>query len=205
MNRQRGIAVELIIYAIAAAAVLAALGGIVYAIDSRGYQRGKLEITSAWEAADRAAEAAAQAEQRERARLAGEQSEKLSSAEGKARDADTRWRQARAEAAGAGKPLLVGECPQPAGAVAGGAPVDPVLRMATAIHFTAQFVREYDAAWTGQDGQPVFGNPGGTVTASEPTGAAGLLTVHAENASRCSDDRRRFNALIDLLETLRLP
>lgn len=203
MKSQRG---SILVYLIAAAAVLATLGGIYYAIDSRGYARGKLEIQSEWTAANAAAQAEADAQRLERTRLAAEQSAKLATAQGRARDADTRWRAARTEAAREAVPLVVADCTGPTGSLPAAAPGGGGLRMATSLRFTSDFVRRYDSAWTNSAGEPVFGDPdrpleapgsASTVTADD------LLTVHGENASRCSANSRQMNALINLLEKLR--
>jgi len=204
MKSQHGFTI--LIYLIAAAAVLAALGGIYYAIDSRAYNRGKLEITAAWEAANREATAKAEAERDQRARLADAQSAKLATAEGRARDVDTRWRTTRAEAARAGIPLVVASCPGPAGEIPALASGGGGLRMATSIRFTYQLLYDADSAWTGSDGQPVFGTsaelaertkqPGSTAS---PIGPEELLGNWQENASRCSADRRVLHSLTQTL------
>lgn len=50
MRRERGIALGWM-YLIGTAAVIASLGGIFYAVDHRGYVRGKAEVQAEWNAA----------------------------------------------------------------------------------------------------------------------------------------------------------
>lgn len=210
MHRQRGIIAAIYLYGLAAVTII---GGIWYAYHyinthwetSAGISRGEANTQAKWNDANRAAQAAADQERAVRAKLASEQSSKLAAAEGRAKDSDTRWRQARAAASRAKIPLLVENCDAPAGAVAGGAPVGAGLRLAATLRLTYQFLHEFDSAWSGADGQPVFGATSGNAQAPDatsPIDAASLLIVHAENASRCSANSRAHNALIDLLEKL---
>ena len=75
--------------------------------------------------------------------------------------------------------------------------------------FSARFVRLWDAAWTGADGQPVFGDSAGAAAAPSSADSArpgvdakAVLSNQTGNAQSCSDDRRRLNRLIDLIEQL---
>ncbi|MDZ4252686.1 MAG: hypothetical protein U1A72_08970 [Sulfuritalea sp.] len=209
LRKQRGIALNLILYGIAAAAVLAAIWGAYAYVDhtwetSAGISRGEKAVRAQWDEANRRAKDEADAARDERARLAAAQSARLADAEGRAREADSRWRTARAAAARARVPLVVSECIEPDRGVP--APAGGGLRMATSLRFTAQWLSEWDAAWLDQAGQPVWPDPG--IAAAEASQASTIgpeevLTNHQINAASCSEDRRRYGNLIDLLEKLR--
>lgn len=195
MRRQRGFS-TLIIYGLLALAVLGALKGIY----GYGYSAGKDAKQTEWDEANRSAQARADQERRDREAAARAASEARQRAELDAADYRARWR-----AASAKRPVLASCGPaEPAGAVPAvherqNAPdrADGGLRL------TPAFVLLYDAAWTGPDGKPVFGDPGGSAGEAATADPAELLRVHEENAARCSETSRRFTALIDLLERLR--
>lgn len=202
--RQRGdILVTILVCLIAAAAVLGGLYAIYETIDSRGYERGQAAVRAEWREANKKAEAEEEDARKERARIAESLAADLEAANGRARDADARWRRERA--ARSGQPLAVCDVPaQPQ--TAGVGSVSPSLRLDTAIHFTVGFLREYDSAWTDQSGQPVWPDPGGPVketAAASSIGPSELLGTHGENAARCSADRRQLNSLISTIEQLR--
>ena len=75
------------------------------------------------------------------------------------------------------------------------------------VRFSWQFVSLWDRAWTGQAGKPVLPDPvaasGADADSLSPFGPREVLDSHAENASRCSTDRRSLNGLIDQIEHLR--
>jgi hypothetical protein len=73
------------------------------------------------------------------------------------------------------------------------------------------FVSEYNTAWTGADGQPLFPDPSGPTPPAGAAGAPGaspyglddLIDVHGENSRRFSACLRGFNSLIDTVQSLR--
>lgn len=82
MNRQRGIIATLILYGIAAAAVIGGIWYVYHHIDthwetSAGISRGEANTQAKWDKANRDAEEQAELGRRERARLATAQSEQL--------------------------------------------------------------------------------------------------------------------------------
>ncbi len=212
MKYQRGVIAVIWLYLLAAGAVVGGLYGIYAWIDhtletSAGIVRGKEIKQAEWADANRQAQKKAADERVERDRIAAQQSKQLAIAQDRARDADARWRAARTAAARAGVPLVVENCDAPLRTVPESASsAGAGLRLATSLRFTAQFVREYDSAWTDQAGQPVFSDSSGSAQAPGTASTVGpddILIVHAENASRCSANARRMNALIDLIEKLR--
>lgn len=175
------------IYAAAAAAFLAAIGGI-YGL---GYKAGAAEIEAQWLHANEEA----QEEQRQFRAAREDASRKsaalLAAAERRARDADDRYHQARAHV----ESLTLAPCPQE-------------YRQSDGIRFTPAGVGLWDAPWTDAEGKPVFGDPGGiaegAVDATTPLPTLeDAVDNHAENAQRCSENRRQLTALIALLRRLR--
>lgn len=73
---------------------------------------------------------------------------------------------------------------------------------------THGFLRLYDGAWTGDKGQPVFGDSTRPPETAPPAATASarslgdLLRVHEENAAECADTAQRYNKLIDRIEFL---
>ena len=190
---------KLWLYAAAAAALIAALGGI-YGI---GYKAGSNAVEAQW------LQANAQAEEAERkSRIAREtesraQAAILAATDRRARDADARW---RAERRKNRAPIATAPCPAPASTMAQGAPAEE-YRPSDGIRFTAVGLGLWDAAWTGSQGEPLFGD-----TASIAAGAVAAITPlptledavdnHAENAARCSENTRQLNSLIELIQKL---
>lgn len=189
---------KLWLYIGAALALIAALGGI-YGL---GHSAGSSKIEAQW------LQANAQAEEAERkSRLAREAESRrsadlLAAADLKAREADARWRSERAKR----KPIATAACPSSAGPVAEGSPLEE-YRPSDGIRFTPAGLGLWDAAWTGSEGEPVFGDPG-AIAAGAVTAAAPLPTLedavdtHAENAQRCSENRRQLVSLIELIQRL---
>ena len=202
MRLERG---SLLIYAIVGIAALATVSGIVAGIYAKGRESGRLAVQTAWDAANRKA-----AEEAEKARAQREAEAKKAVAaqqesDRKARDYETKWRQARAALRDV--PLAIPDCvtaprsDSPAPVAAG--PSGGGLRL------TYGFLRLYDGAWTGKDGQPIFISPGEPANwperadSAQPVGLEGLLENFQINASRCSEDRRNYGALVDLIKKLR--
>jgi hypothetical protein len=198
MNRraQFGFA-TIIIYALLALAILATLAGIGRSIFNAGVDHEKTEQAVRDAKAQKAADELA-LQRREDGR---DSTIALSVANASARNYEAKWRLARAnnqqslatvfcpDAAPAGFPVLADS------AADGGAGVR--------IRLSSQFLREYDRAWTGPGGQPVFDDPGGPLDSSgTAVTLESLLALHSENASRCSGTARRFNSLIDLVRKL---
>lgn len=209
MNQRGFVIAPWMIYLVIGLAVLGILGGIAHAIDSRGYQRGSLEVRKHWDAANRAAEKA----QREReARVARElllADKRAVAADQKADQAETKWKEQRRDAG----PLAV--CrpiskPAPTDSVgadvaASGSglrpPAGPGDAGAPGVLVTPDFVRLHDGAWLKPSGEPLHRadtwNPG-------PAGAgipvSEVLDVGAENARRCSADRRELATLKERIE-----
>ena len=195
--RQRG---SIYVYAAIAVAGIAALSGIYFA----GYRAGGNAIRADWAAADQAAQAEADMDREERQQDAWQASQDLSAAQQKARDYEIKWKQAQKRPgtvlAACGKPPPVDSRPtvnegQPPAPASPSGPPD-------GLRFTWAFVGLYDAAWTGQAGQPLYPDPGlpaDKAIQAAPVGPSDLLDTHAENASRCSAAYRQLNALIDLI------
>ena len=191
--------VKLWLYAAAAAALLAALGGI-YGL---GYKAGADKVQTQWLQANALAEEASR-----KSRLAREDESRkaanlLAATDRKAREADARWRAERAKR----KPLAVAACPASAGPVDSSAPDTGQYRPADGIRFTPAGLGLWDAAWTGEEGEPVFGDPGsiaaGAVESTTPLPTLeDAVDTHAENASRCSENRRQLVSLIELIQKL---
>src|SRR3990167_1840338 len=200
IHHQRGF--TLIVYAVLALAILGALGGIYVA----GRNAGKDSKQGEWDAANVAAQQKADADRRAREDAARAASQLLQNAQRDATAYRAKWAAERAK-----QPILA-SC-EPAKAqerpIALAGPPDgkpPVPDGGMQLRLTYAFVRLWDSAWTGSDGQPLFGDPGGLAdaTASPLTfGPAEVLANHEENAARCSATARQLNALITLIQKLR--
>lgn len=202
-RQQRG---SLLLYGLLTLAILATLSGIAYKIR----ESGKDAIRAEWAEADRKAQAAADAARLQREAEAQKAVIALQQADRRADDAESKWRAARR--ASAGVPLAV--CPTPSHP-APGAPAATVASpdAAPSLRLTYSFVRQWDAAWIGQNGQPVWPQPDtgsapdGTVrpdpATASPYGLGEALDTHGENAARCSTDRRNYAALVALIKRLR--
>ena len=198
--KQRGLIADFYLYALAALAVIVALGGLYYVIDKRGYDRGTAEIKRDWLAANEAAKEAADKARKIRQAEAAKAAASLASASNQARDFETRWRASVAE----GKVLATAVCPNTAGSSASivGNTANPSAN--ADIRVNANGVRIIDGSWSNQAGEPVFGNLAGLTDEAIGTyPIAEAIRIGGENAILCSADRRRYNALIDLLTTLR--
>ena len=186
----------MIAYLIAGIALVGALVGGYMKVHGDGLKQGRAEVQNVWDAENRKAQAAADATRAAREAEARTHAARYDAANAAAADYHALWLQAKARNT---QPLAT--CGL-VNAVAGER--DGAGHAPDRVSVTAQFVRLYDAAWSGRDGKPVFsysGEPsdpaGGTATVEE------VLTNHGENAARCSDNSRRYSALIALINQLR--
>jgi len=200
-HNQRGVIATFYLYAAAILAVTLALGGLYYVIDKRGYDRGTAEVKRDWLAANEEAEKAEAAARIRRQAEADKAAKDLASAGNKARDFESRWRAAKA----ANPVLATVICPKAGtGNVAGIPSAANSGGDGISLRLSADFLRLYDTAWTDQAGKPIFADTGIPADPSTPAVTLdALLDAHAENASRCSQNSRQLNALIDLLTALR--
>lgn len=195
------------LYGILALAVMGALGGIAHGIYKAGVNAEK---------AQQAVRDKRAAEQERKARLAREAdasdaTKELLASQDRARDADARWRAARA-AAGR-KPVAVGSCsgspgiPDRPDVGASGSVLSQLGAEDPPIRFTPIGLGLWDSAWTGGQGQPIFGDPGDIASGAAKTAAPlpsldAALDNHAENAQRCSENARQLSSLIGLVRKL---
>jgi hypothetical protein len=183
--------------------------------DDQNYKRGLAAKQIEW---DRANEAAAELERRRGAAVGREllaADNARAAAETKAHDAEAKWEEARREARNSRRPSVV--CQKPRSEDAAGAQRDagPGIPVAGVVDhrpdlsggplLTWGFVLDFDAAWTGADGEPVFGAAAGrpeaaAAGAASPYSPDDALDVHGANARRCSEDRRELGSLIEKLE-----
>lgn len=210
MKRQRGFG--LIVYLVLALAVVGALGAIYHGIDSRAEERGELKVQARWDAQN--AKDAERARQRRDDQLATARrhSEQLHLAQAEAAANEQLWREAREEGRRNGTALAV--CTKGKGAAnAGGSNAGPRADDGGGLdlRLTWQFVGLWDSAWTGPDGKPVHGDPGGVLAraqsadpaAPSPYGPDDVLDNHKANADACSADRRLLARLTALIKDLR--
>ncbi len=199
MKHQRGIISDLIIYAIAAVAVIGVLYGVYEEIHNDGYEQGKNEVLNEWAAKDREAEEAEAIAAENRRKAAAAVSTDLATANARADNYQARLRQAAARNASV---LASVEC-KAAGNVAVVGNSNPGASGGIVLRLSTDFLREYNAQWTDAKGEPVFSDTSGiTDPSAAPVGLDTLLTIHAENAARCSATSRRYSKLIDLILTL---
>lgn len=197
--RQRGF--SLILYAVAALAVIGALGGLYYKVSNDGYQRGKGEIQGRWDEANRQAEEAAAKVRATREAEAKKASVALQQSERKASDYEQKWRESARKASGSTLAVCAPTTiPQP-----GNAPSAPVASPDGGLRLTLDFGLRWDAAWTDKIGEPIWPDPGDVAgRATTPAAApAEVLQNHAENAFRCDQNRRQLTELIALIRRLR--
>lgn len=191
------------LYVALAAVVAACIGGTYVA----GLSAGKSQKQVEWDQANREAEEAERRARSAREAAARKAEAALSAAERRATNAETKWRAERAK----GRPIATAECPAPAQPVAKG-PSEEVspptdTPSGSGIRFTAAGLGLWDSAWTGYEGEPVFGNPGDIASGAEFSGTPlppleAALENHAENARRWSEDRRQLKSLIELVRRL---
>lgn len=197
MCRQKGFIAPFYLYAIVLLLILSALAGLYWKVHHDGFEQGKAETLNLWSAENRKAEEVESAARKIRDLESSKAAAAIASASNKARDFESRWRALRA----ANPVLAQVEC----GANVAVVPIavgdgSDGLRLL----LTTDFLRFYDTVWTDQDGKPIFGDTGVVTGAPVATVTIdALLDTHAENASRCSQNSRQLNSLIDLLTILR--
>lgn len=211
MKRQRGFG--LIIYAVMALAILGALAGLYALVDnswetSAGIERGEANKQAEWVKANREAQAAADELKHGDELLAQQKAAELLKANQDAEGYKRKYEAERAQRKREKHPQVFANCSKQQNT--GGSneqqakdtDVTPTLRLSWG------FVREWDGAWTGQTGQPVFGLQLGGTGAGEQPDTPSPLSIddlsdnHAANAALCSTDRRRLNALTDKIKAL---
>ena len=195
---QRG---SLILYALVALAVMGTLAAIVAGIYSKGREAGRLSVQTAWDEANRKAAAQAEKDRQFRESEANKAVAAQQSAERKARDYESKWRMARNVLRDV--PLAIPSCPS---TEPENAPTGPDSRPSAPLMLTWAFSLQWDAAWTGQTGEPVFPDTGDPASRPPAAGAAvsidQALDNHAENAARCSANSRQLGNLIGLIRRL---
>lgn len=208
--RQRGAIAEGYIWLIGAIVVILVLTGLVVAaksfiadVEKKGYERGKKEVEAKWGDADREANAKHALEVKRLQGLVDDKERERQAAATSASNWETKWKEITRE--NDRKKQQLAACVQQPGPASGGgaSPAD--------VRFTWLFVDEYNAAWTGGGGQPVFADsseriaasPGSSALGVSPYGPDDLLDIHGENARRFGACLRDFNALIDKVSALR--
>jgi hypothetical protein len=165
---QRGFIATPLIYLIAAGVAVAALAGLYWKVSHDGYERGKAEVTSQWQAAN------AKAEQAEAARQSARRSEAQAAAASAARssavarDYEARWRAATAKLARSG--TLATCAPAPSGLAE--TKTDGQKPPGVGVLFTPDFVRQWNSAWIGADGKCVHCDTGKPADGSAKPGPA---------------------------------
>ena len=205
---QRG---SILLYAVLALTILGALSGIAWKIRESGKDSVRVE----WAEANRQAEAEATRLRLEREAEARKAVAAQQLVERKARDYETKWRNARNTLRNV--PLAVSDCSRtPTINAAGPVAIQPSTPPSEApsgagglgLRLTYAFVGLWDSAWTGAGGEPLWPNPGESaerpLAAGSPVTLEGVLENHATNASRCSENSRQLAALIALIRRLRV-
>ena len=185
-------------------AIVATTAAVLIGTYHQGKGAGRLEVQSRWDADKiaRAAKTAALEQDLSDALKEGEERRVALSAQ--ARTHEDNWRRERREARNRGDVLAACEDGARGNAApgirqagdGGGAP---------RIRLTWSFVRQYDGAWSGADGQPVSPLAGRDLGAERaralaPYGIDDVLDVAGENAISCSRDRRELARLIDRIK-----
>lgn len=200
--RNRG---QILLYLGLAIVVLLLLGGLIAWADSNiatraGVKKGEASKQKEWSDANDKAQSAAAALQAAREATGRQAATALQQANQTASDWEARYQKEKRR----GIPLVV--CPQPAATPRPPGSVDTPTD--SGLRFTYAFLRDYDAGWTGQSGEPVFGGAGGVAgtgpeaAAASEVGLEELLDLHRENASRCSSNARQLDRLTALIRQL---
>ena len=147
----------------AATALISAVWGAVAWHASTHYKRGAADKTVEWEAANRKADDLERARRNAVSAALLLEQQARQAADVRAADSDRKWKEARR----ANRTATLATCtPVAAPAPVAGEPVGGV-------RLTAEFLRLYNAAWTGTSGEPVFPAAGGGASAGKPSGAEG--------------------------------
>ena len=200
MGRQRGFGI--LAYAVAAIVLLGMVGTGVYKVK----QWGANEVRAEWAEANRKAAEEAAIRRTASELIARTSAAELAASQQKGRDYEAKWMAERAKVRNS---TLAG-CPGSlrSDAMGGQATLPLPLSGHSPVRFSWQFIRLWDRAWTGQAGEPVLPDPvaasGADAGSLSSIGAGEVLDSHAENAGRCSADRRSLNALIEQIERLRV-
>lgn len=187
-------------YLIAGIALVGALAGLA------AYERkaGGDSVRVEWQAANQKAASEEAARQAKAKAIADASTAILAAAQQKATTFESKWRAERAKHPDS---TLAGCSGSLQGASTGGqaTPAAPL-----SLRFSSGFLRLWDRSWTGQTGEPVFGDQptpaGGKPDTPDTLTAIGpgeVLDNHQANAEACSRDRRKLNSLIDQIKKLR--
>ena len=189
-------------YLIAGIAFLGALAGLYGKVHHDGYAEGVQEITAKWQAADKAA-ADLEAKRQADADLTAKSSAGLlAAAQQKADTYEAKWNLERKRHA---DNTLAGCITAPPAVSTGLA--DTPLAPGPGVRFSAGFLRDWNAGWTGDSGEPLY--PDSPAAASYPddaltsVGPGEVLDNQHANAETCSADRLKLDSLIGQIEKLR--
>ena len=159
------------------------------------------KIKLQWAEANTAAQAEADKQRKIHAATAQEADVALQQSQIAAEDFKSKWDQARREARNARTALV--SCPNTPGSSTTNATEGADAGVP---RLSYEFLREYDTAWTGPDGKPVFSDPPrpaeALLGAASPVTSADALETHRANAERCSDNRRQLDVLTTLIRKL---
>ena len=190
----------LLVYAIVAIAAVGMIWGAISWHAGVHYKRGLADKQVEWDRANVRAAAAQRARELDVSEAIKEKEAQRMAANDKAADYETRWKEAVRENRRKGVPLAT--CDQ---APAPGAPTAVAGAPAGGVRFTWEFVRQYDSAWTGRAGEPLYPAPVGPEAAegsgaASPYGPADVLDVHGDNAAGASECRREYRSLVEKIK-----
>lgn len=181
--------------------LVAAFGGWSYTkgVDRESDRRDALELKQAKIEHDGHAKAVA---------YGVEQARKAQVNQAAADEYQQKWKEQRNAAKRSGTPLAVVDgCTAGAGSATAGSglkdPVGPVR-----LRLTWEFVSLWDSAYTGSDGQPLFGDTARTEKTAAGPGAASPYTAddvldrHEVNTARWDTCRRQLRALVETIDGL---
>ena len=197
----------LLAYGLIALAIIAGLGGLYGTIHHSGVAEGRAEVEARWQAANDLAAKQAAERRDAAAKTAAASAAALAAAQQESTVYASKWRAERAKHANA---TLAGCSTSSQTNATGRQGTLPSPASRGAVRFSNGFLRLWDAAWTGPDGQPVFPDPAPSAIqpAASPDALSGIgpgevLDNHQANAESCSRDRRALDSLIDQVEKLR--
>jgi hypothetical protein len=198
-----------------------ALAGLVLAVcayvagEWRGANRGRAEVQAKWDAQKLADVAAGQARDRATLKAIDRAQESAAAAAKLAAENETKWKEALRDAQRNRKPL--GTCVtergptepvQPGGSARPEehAPADGATAPAPRLLVLWRFVGLHDGAFTGLDGQPLFGDSSqfalddSRADAPSPYGLDDLIAVNGENARALSSCRSAYAQALEALD-----